>query len=159
MIDTCTMFDPATMANTRLRRLYDYWDARRGGRDMPARADIDAVEIGWALGDVSLIDVLPDGDFRWRVDGTNLSAFFGCDMGGRKLSQYPFPEFIEKLRARLLAPVRRREPVFETSMFEHGDYRWNYDTLMLPLAADGRNVDMLIQMIDIGRSGATNDRR
>ncbi|MBL8805406.1 MAG: PAS domain-containing protein [Rhodospirillales bacterium] len=155
MFDTCTMFNPETIANVRLRRLYDYWDAKRGTREMPARADIDAIEIGWALGDISLVEVLPDGDFRWRVDGSNLSAFFGCDMGGRKLSEYPFPEYVSTLRARFRAPVERREPVFETGSFSRKEYRWKYDTLFLPLTSDGRRVDMLIQMIDIGRSGST----
>ncbi len=151
------MFDPATIANVRLRRLYDYWDAKRGNRPMPARADIDPVELAWGLGDISLIDVLPDGDFQWRVDGSNLVAFFGCDMSGRKLSTYPYRGYLEQMRENFRMPVERREPVFQTRKFEDGEHRWNYDTVFLPLSADGRKVDMVMQMIDIGRPNATRD--
>jgi hypothetical protein len=149
------MFDPNSITNARLRQIYDYWDAKRAGRPMPARADVDPVEIAWALGDVSLIDVLPDGEFRWRVDGSNLVAFFGCDMSGKKLSTYPFRRYLPQVRENFARPVDRREPVFLTRRFEDGERRWNYDTIFLPLSGDGRQVDMLLQMIDIGRPNAT----
>ncbi|MBL8805405.1 MAG: PAS domain-containing protein [Rhodospirillales bacterium] len=148
------MFDPATIANARLRRFYDYWDARRGIRAMPARIDIDPLDFVWALGDVSLIDVLPDGDFRWRLDGSNSSAFFGTEMQGRRLSEYPHPQFIEPMRAILRGPAESGRPAFMTRVYAKDARRWNYDSLLLPLSADGQTVDMLIQILDIGRPHA-----
>ncbi len=149
------MFDPDAIANARLRRFYDYWDAKRGTRPMPARADIDPLDFPWALGDVSLIEVLPGGDFRWRLDGSNSAAFFGTEMQGRRLSEYPHPEFVEPMRAILTRPVATREPTFLTRTYAKDARRWNYDSLLLPLAGDGRTVDMLVQMLDIGRPNAT----
>ncbi|MBI1245275.1 MAG: PAS domain-containing protein [Alphaproteobacteria bacterium] len=149
------MFDPETIANARLRRFFDYWDAKRAGRPMPARANIDPLEFSWALGDVSLIDVLPEGDFRWRLDGSNSAAFFGTEMQGRRLSEYPHPQFIEPMRAILMRPVETGEPVFITRVYAKDARRWNYDSLLLPLGEDGAHVDMLVQMLDIGRPHAT----
>ena len=40
-----------------LRTLYDYWNERRRERRWPARADINPVDLKFALGNLSLIDV------------------------------------------------------------------------------------------------------
>jgi hypothetical protein len=148
------MFDPASITNARLRRFYDYWDAKRGGRRMPARVDIDPLDFPWALGDVSLLDVMPGGDFRWRLDGSNSAAFFGTHMQGLLLSDYPYPQFVEPMRRILLRPVETREPAFMTRTYAKNARRWNYDSLLLPLGMDGENVDMLVQFLDIGRPNA-----
>ena len=143
------MFDPDTIVSPRLKRLHAYWDAKRGSRPMPARADIDPVEIPWILGNVSLIEVRGDGEFLWRLDGSNLTAFFGCEMTGRSISEYPYPAFIEKMRAALSAAVRAREPTSAIRRFASQMQKWDYESLYLPLSGDGQRVDMLMQAIEI----------
>ena len=143
------MFDPATIASPKLQRLHAYWDAKRGSRPMPARADIDPVEIPWILGNLSLIEVRGEGDYRWRLDGSNLSAFFGCEMTGRSISEYPYPAFIEKMRATLDAAVRAGGPSRGVRRFSTNTQKWNYESLYLPLSGDGKRIDMLIQAIEI----------
>lgn len=71
-----------------LRRFADYWLARRRGRVMPARADLDPVEIGWALSRLYLVDCLPgtgaDGGgwrYRYRVAGEEIEDVFRATMG------------------------------------------------------------------------------
>src|SRR5438105_96090 len=46
--------------DTRLRRLYEFWLQRKGGRRFPSRRDIDPVEIRYVLGWVMLIDAMRD---------------------------------------------------------------------------------------------------
>lgn len=145
------MFDPQTIASPKLKRLYDYWTAKRGGRAMPARADIDPLDFAWILGNVSLIEVGADGDFRWRLDGSNLATFFGCDMTGRPVSQYPFPNHVESLRASMREAAEARAPIRTLRRFSTDAHRWDYESLFLPLSADGKHVDMLLQGIEIER--------
>ena len=145
------MLDPATIDSERLRRFYEYWNAKRGSRAMPARRDIDPVEFPWALGDISLIDAEPDGEFRWRLDGTNLAEFFHCEMTGKTTRDYGYPEYSGNLRGYFAEAVRLAGPTFRRQRFVDKNRSWNYAMLILPLSSDGKSVDMLIQMIDISR--------
>jgi hypothetical protein len=57
--------------------LIAYWFDKRGERLMPARGDIDPVEISWALGRIWLGDYLAEGDrFRYRLAGEKINAFY-----------------------------------------------------------------------------------
>jgi len=60
------------IVSPRLRRLYEYWDEKHGGRAMPSRADIDPVDMAFALGNVIPAEVLPETSprFRIRLHGT-----------------------------------------------------------------------------------------
>lgn len=143
------MFDPKTIVSPRLGRLYAYWDAKRGERLMPARADIDPVEFPWILGNLSLIEVAEDGDFRWRLDGSNLASFFGCEMTGRTLAEYPYPDYVDKMRTTLVGAVHACGPSGFVRRFSSQTQKWNYESLYLPLSNDGQRVDMLMQAIEI----------
>jgi hypothetical protein len=53
-----------------VRAMYDYWLARRGGRAMPARADLEPVEIKKLLPMLVLVDVMADARrFVYRLVG------------------------------------------------------------------------------------------
>jgi hypothetical protein len=63
-----TGFDPQTIHNESLRRLYDYWNGKRAGREFPSRADLDPLELRWIVGNLLLLDVQRDPPrFRFRV--------------------------------------------------------------------------------------------
>ena len=58
--------------------LYAYWDAKRGARSMPARADLEPAEIPVLL--PYLMIVGKDGDqFRYRLVGTAVVKAVGYD--------------------------------------------------------------------------------
>jgi hypothetical protein len=120
------MFDPDQIHSTRLRRLHAYWDAKRGDRTMPSRADIDPVEMGWILGNLSLIEVREGGDYVWRLDGTNLAEFFGCEMMGRSISEYPYPAYIETMRSTFETAVRAGGPFSAIRRYSEKTQKWNY---------------------------------
>ena len=37
----------------KLQQLFDYWSAKRGGREMPSRADIDPLDLAFVIGNVA----------------------------------------------------------------------------------------------------------
>src|SRR3546814_4653792 len=52
---------PEGIEDSRLQRLAAYWDSCRAGRAMPARADIDPLDMGYLLGNLALVEVRPGG--------------------------------------------------------------------------------------------------
>ena len=71
-----------------------YWSAKRGNRLMPARSDIDPVEISSKiLPNLQLIDVIDGGArFRYRLIGTATVEAYGEDFTGRYTDEMFPPE-------------------------------------------------------------------
>jgi hypothetical protein len=63
--------------NPDICRLYDYWRARRNGRPMPAKRDLDPLDIGWALSRIFLVDYAPADGFVYRLAGSEIAGVFG----------------------------------------------------------------------------------
>jgi len=85
-----------------LKRLYDYWSARRHGAVLPARDDIDPIELSWMLDRISLFECHDTPDpgpaegshpdpvrFRCRVAGTWYSLRFDFEANGSWLHDWP----------------------------------------------------------------------
>jgi hypothetical protein len=139
-----TAFDPATIREPRLRRLYEYWAAKRGGREFPSRADLDPVEFPWLLGNVLLVDVPPGGGFRVRLHGANLAARAGFDMTGKSMDDYPDPEYAKVALRSFRTVVETRRPLVSVNERIIAGRAYGYETVMLPLSSDGAQVDMLL---------------
>lgn len=80
--------EDSRVANDKLQYLLDYWRGkRRPGASVAHMADIDAIEMKGALGNVMLLDVLREGfDAKYRVYGTNISRHAGNDWTGWTVS-------------------------------------------------------------------------
>ncbi|HEV8029723.1 MAG TPA: PAS domain-containing protein [Stellaceae bacterium] len=144
------------ISHPRLQRLYDYWLAKRGQRKMPSRADIDAFEITYVLGDVMLVDVI-DGippRFRIRLHGTNLAERAGYEITGKMLDELPENEFRKRVRERWTEVAATGAPLHCTRDGEFDGRPYRYESIILPLSADGERVNMeLVALIhhDPGR--------
>jgi hypothetical protein len=129
----------------RLRRLFQYWDAKRGSRRCPARADIDPLDFAYVIGWVNLLDVSYNPlRFRFRLHGTELRSKNQVDLTGKYLDEHPLAD----LRA-YIEPIWR--DVVERGVPTHGFYEQTvanaphrYEALRLPLSADGQTIDMLL---------------
>jgi hypothetical protein len=128
-----------------LRRLYLYWEQRRGTRSYPSRDDIDPLEFGYALGRVSLIDVLEKPlRFRYRLVSTQITLHLGYEMTGKFLDAVPEPEmrgFAESHYRRALAASA---PLYESAEVVLDGRRWWHESLALPLSSDGQAINMLM---------------
>ncbi|HYM04546.1 MAG TPA: PAS domain-containing protein [Stellaceae bacterium] len=128
-----------------LKRLYAYWRQRRGAKRFPSRNEIDPLDFGFALGRVSLIEVL-DGPrrFRYRLVATTLTEHLGYEMTGKYLDEIPESQmrtYTEALYAKALAvqaPYHTRDEIVLD------DRRWKHEALVLPLSANDRTIDMLM---------------
>jgi hypothetical protein len=128
------------------RRLYEYWDEKRAGRAMPARADIDPVEMAFALGNIILADVLDEVPprFRIRLHGTTLVQYAGYDLTGKMLDDMPLPEFRERARQSFSKVARDGEPLHLAADRVIDERMRRYETMLMPLSSDGTRVDMLL---------------
>ena len=75
------------ITDPRLREAHDYWRSKVRGRAMPRRADLDPTEIPQLLPDDMLVDVLPQGRYRYRLIGTENTLAQGMNATGRYLDE------------------------------------------------------------------------
>lgn len=130
----------------RLRRLYDYWDGKRGERPMPARADLDPVDIRFVIGDVVLADVI-DGEpphFRIRLHGSNLVDRVHCELTGKMLDEMPAPEFRDLVTRSFRKVVRTKESLHVLAARLLDGRMQRYEAIILPLSSDSERVDRLM---------------
>jgi len=134
------------IVHPKLRRLYDYWDGKRGERPMPSRADLDPIDIRFAIGDVILAEVLDETPprFRIRLHGTNLSERTSFDLTGKMLDEMPAPEFRDLSRRSFTKVVRTREPLHALADRSLDGRMQRYEAIILPLSGDGERVDRLL---------------
>ena len=129
-----------------LRTLYEYWDAKRGTRPMPARGDLDPVDFPRLLPNISLVDVGCDPlRLTYRLVGTNEVNKLGYDPTGKEVGEHFFGssshEVIETFRQVIdgRAAVYRNEPVEDPT-----DWQVQSERLYLPLSDDGHSVNMVM---------------
>ena len=128
----------------RLRGLLDYWESRRGEREMPLRRDIDVLDLGPWLGNLMLIEVLEGGrDFRYRVYGSMLAQYYGRDLTG-KTTDVVRPEARDLVRQEYRAVLVDRQPVLVLRDRQVKHRTMRVAKLVLPLSSTGAALDMLL---------------
>jgi hypothetical protein len=128
-----------------LHRLYDYWAARAKPGRLPSRADVDPIELPFVLADLLLVDVLRDPlRFRYRLIGSNIILPPSMDMNGRFVDEHPDVEFRKQALSvyTQVATAGRPVAVVHDAIVDRRLRR--HQTLLLPLAADGATVDMIL---------------
>ncbi len=136
-------FEAEIAHDERLLSFYRYWNGKRRGRSMPARADLAVPELKPWLGYVNLVEVSHDPlDFRYRVFGTHIAQAIGIDLTGQWISQNPGG--VAELRRGYEEVVERKSPLYqihETDRFK-GAYR--HHRILLPLSDDDETVNMVL---------------
>lgn len=131
--------------------LFAYWASRRDGGRLPGRAHIDPRDFKRHLPTISLIDVRRDenerdgSDYRLRLAGTGLYGVYGREITGLKLDDVYDPQSTAYWRGQLDKVVKDRRPgVGFHSMAWRGASHLSLLWLRLPLAGNGRDVDMIL---------------
>jgi hypothetical protein len=130
-----------------LRNLLEYWQAKRRalGR-LPARADIDPLEMRFALGHLILADV-EHGEpmrFRHRLIGTRIVEHAGYDATGLYVDDIPDKELAQRLLHSYRVVVATREPAHDRVGGMVGGRALNLEVLRLPLSSNGATIDMVL---------------
>jgi hypothetical protein len=130
-----------------VRELYLHWRSKARDERLPGRQDFDPLNLQPWLGKLALLDVLGNADdFHYRLYGTDLVVLFGEDLTCRHLSTLKCPKRSELL-AGYRGVVQDRRPWIRTEELTRDGSRISVCQLVLPLARDGENVDMLLQCV------------
>ena len=70
------------MRHPSTKTVFDYWNAQRGTRAAPERADIDPIAIRHALGDTFMLAADFVDELRFRLAGTRVCALFCREIKG-----------------------------------------------------------------------------
>ncbi len=137
----------------KIRDMVAYWQSIHPAKGLPGRQHFDPVDIPTLLPNLRLLDV--EGRpprFKVRLMGTVLLDFFGEEQTGRYFDEL-FPKFTESRTYQDLLDVvmtgtpswRRGLPglVYEKDFV-------TVERIYLPLAEDGRAVDMIVTCILFG---------
>lgn len=149
------------VSDPRLKRLYDYWVEKKGARRMPARADLDPLDMIYVLGDLMLVEVIDEAvpRFRIRLHGSNLAARAGYDLTGKILDELPHNEFRSIVKEAWTEVVATAEPrhCLQDAVLDGRLYR--YESIVLPLSPDGERVNMeLVGLVHLSTAGSLDER-
>ncbi len=128
--------------------IYALWSAKRGPGRLPGRAQIDPGDFKRHLPTISLIDVRPGAgraEYRLRLAGTGLYRVYGGEITGKRLDEVYDEPARGYWRAELDKVVETRRPAVGVhSLAWRGATHLSLMWLRLPLASDGREVDMIL---------------
>lgn len=135
-----------TVAELPLRRLYDYWSGKRGGRRWPSREEILPSEIPALLPYIVLADVLQEGAaFRLRLVGTDVA--FGVDPTGLLLHEaVPAGVYGDHITALFRRGAAGPGALYSRTRYDYADVTGprSIARLFMPLSADGSTIDKLM---------------
>ena len=129
-----------------VRKFYDYWSAKKGGRAMPRRADIEPAELKRSLRMMMLVDVTSDERrFVYRLVGTAEVANRGRDPTGMSVQEAFFGGSLDEALSCYEYVVRNRAPFCYRGDYSAPDGRIETDdVLYLPWSEDGESVNMIL---------------
>lgn len=130
----------ALFSHATLGGLFNYWDTKRGNRRMPARQDIDPIEMDRrVLPHLMLCELSDHGNLiRFRLVGTSLAKRLGFDPTGQCLSDLPAADYFTFLGALMRRCYADAVPLYGESGFHWGTKsRLDARHLLLPLSAGG----------------------
>jgi hypothetical protein len=135
-------------SSPQISALAAYWETKRGDRFAPRRADIDPAEIREHMPRLFMIDVLPRGEYRYRLVGTELVERTGRDPTGKTLSQLQAerPGAHDERKHRYDQVVATRRPIFsrgEVYWLGDDEYR-RFECGHFPLSDDGKTVNIIL---------------
>jgi hypothetical protein len=128
------------------QEMFAYWASLRRGASLPARVDLHPSSMKRLLPTVSLIDVVNQPrDYRLRLAGTGLYGVYGREITGRMLGDVYNTAASEYWRKELDKVVDERRPgVGVHSLAWRGAPHMSILWLRLPLATNGKDVDMIL---------------
>jgi len=133
----------------KLERVYQYWLQIHPPAGLPGRQHVDPADLTDLLPELYMIDVERNPmRFRYRLVGTDFARNMGHDLTGRYLDEV-HPGFAEISKAYVRAVTEQRPDYRNGHVLfaaAQRDYK-RIERLLVPLARNGVDVDMLLGVI------------
>lgn len=143
-------------AHADTQAVYRYWNEKRGSRPMPARADIDPVDLVPYLPTIMLVDVRPPAlhhrrsitggpVYVYRLVGTAEVDMRGQDPTGHQVETHGVGESLLAAMGNYDQVYESRAPWFDAYETLHTDrFIRDGESVFLPLSKNGQDVDMIL---------------
>jgi hypothetical protein len=152
-MDLDTLENAMEIRDNRLQSLFQYWDSKLHGRSMPARRDLDPLEMRPWLGNLVLVDFPGDvKDYRIRLEGVNVVQFYGSSRTGRGIEAMTSELERQVVLPQYFSVVESKVPAYFEAEFISSEGVLTYQhKLILPLSDDGERVNMTLAGIYFDR--------
>jgi hypothetical protein len=147
-------FDPSLNFDSQtLVDLLQVWRDACGGREMPARSDLDPLTIGTVLLPYILlfdVEYQPKPRYRWRLIGTHFVTVLKRDSTGKYWDDLYSSDALAAMSSRADWVLQHRAPLRSTGHVTSKDTNRNIDAftdvegLYMPLSSDGETIDMIM---------------
>jgi hypothetical protein len=149
MPETWEIADVAGAQSPAIAAAVGYWRSKAASRTMPSRAELDPIEMRSFLRKILIIDLMENGDFVFRLCGTEISEGNRQDLTGRRADAASLgasaPQFLDAYRRTIAA----RAPVFFVGQMWWQERGYiSFEQVILPLSSDGEAVDKLLCVVD-----------
>lgn len=132
-----------------------YWLAKRGGRDMPDRSDIDPLDMVGFLPRVMLADIERKPlRFRYRLAGTGICKVHPGDPTGLAADDLQPPAYGALVHRQYTAVLTSRRPALHLNLFDNEERYRSYAHLILPLTRGTDQVAMLMTIDSLAQNQA-----
>jgi hypothetical protein len=130
------------------RRILAYWENKRGAARAPRWRDLDPVlEIPGLLSRVFVVDIEPDGGFRFRLLGSEIVMRATRNATGRRFESLYRDEFLADVMTVYGEVVVTAEPRLFRDWARGGDRRQS-TTLLLPLLDDDGCIARILGFVE-----------
>jgi len=143
----------AQIVDSQIRQFVEYYRDKRGGGTYPSRTALDPLDFRYVLGDVVIIEAHRSAPtepwpwhFRYRLIGANVVERDGYDLTKKTLEDLPEPQYRERVRATWLEVCESGEPAHHIRELVLDHRMRRYEVVVLPLASNGEDIDMLISV-------------
>jgi hypothetical protein len=129
-----------------LNLVYEYWNGCRNDGLLPRRKDIDVLQLKPVLGHTHLVDVSAQdpADYRFRLYGSKVRLDRFRNYSNTRVGDYPSIPYRTALIEDYSSVAWSGTPLYQHIVARLQSIRYSYSRLLLPLAEDGRKVNMLV---------------
>ena len=129
-----------------LNTAYEYWTSCRKDGLLPSRREIDVLQLKPVLGHTHLVDVTADdpADYRYRLWGSKVPLHRFRNYTNWRIGDYRSVPYRKGLMEDYSAVTWTGSPLYHQIVARLDSIRYSYARILLPLAEDGRKVNMLI---------------
>jgi len=133
-------------ADPELFQVFEYWQSRRQEGLLPRRKDIDVLQLKPVLGHTHLVDVSAQdpAEYRFRLYGSKVRLDRFRNYTNSKVGDYPSEPYRNALIEDYSSVVWTGTPLYQQVVARLQSIPYSYSRLLLPLAEDGRKVNMLV---------------
>jgi hypothetical protein len=131
--------------------ILSYWTALFESGHLPGEKDF--ARFAHLMPFTMFFEVVDGGtDFRLRDIGSCVSRFISQNQNGKLFSQYPNRSVSQMFLSLLGDCANSAQPVcYSSNMVQNGSEKGRFGRLFLPLSDDGRNVTVILALIEIGQ--------